>query len=124
MAANAYNDHQNRTLLALLLAGQDVDTIARIMDRTPASILRKATIFRDDGLLKVAPKGTAIRNFAPRTAANDPGITLKGDDALVEDCLNEGGFPTAVVLDRRTFWVRPDGRQWAHTPPQPRRRAA
>jgi hypothetical protein len=53
-----------------------------------------------------------------------PPITLREDDSLVSRCLSEGGFPTAVSLAGRTFWIKADGSQWAHTPPKARRVAA
>jgi hypothetical protein len=38
------------------------------------------------------------------------------DDLYVFGCQVAGGFPRAVELGERTFWVTPEGRQWAPRP--------
>lgn len=58
----------------------------------------------------------AVRNRQIRlgVGTESPGVPIKldGDDELVAACMAEGGFPRAVVLNGKTFWVGLDGYPW------------
>lgn len=106
--------------------------LAKSLGRTHNAVEHRIGALRAAGLLppvvtSAQRSGQRHRGYAnigePPTSIG-PGITLNKDQDLVLACLAAGGFPRAVVLDGRTFWIRPDGAPWAHTPVAGRKLAA
>ncbi len=123
MSSPAYSDDETETLITLLTAGFDTAVVAKIMKRSVDSVRVKASKLRAEAKLDRLP-GRPAPQSAGASAASDPGISLSNDQALVRACRVEGGFPQAITLHSRTFWIRSDGSQWSHTPAPGERKAA
>lgn len=93
--------------------------IAEGLDRHVKSVANRMVYLRKTGVLPgyQAKYGSAAVSFVPC-------ITLHGDERVVREVLAEGGYPQARKHGGRTFWIKPDGSEWRHTPPKATRRAA
>lgn len=93
--------------------------IAESLDRHVKSVSNRMVYLRKTGVLP-----GFLTKYGSEAVSFVPSFTLHGDERVVREVLAEGGYPQALKHGGQTFWIKPDGSQWRHTPSKATRKAA
>lgn len=115
-AARPYDPSEDEALRQAAINGRTYAETAREIDRSEKSVRARTVVLRVKGFI-VGYEPTRSSCDKP-SKSEAPGVpfTLANDAKLIEATRAEGGFPQAVTLGARTFWVTQTGSAWVHTP--------
>lgn len=119
-----YSADELETLRTLYLARVALAKIAEKLGRSRWSVEKRLSDMRRNGELSEDPSRRGTLHGHHINIKPEPPVRLRDDDRVIRDCLAQGGFPRATVINGKTYWLNADNGPWRHTPRDVRRLAA
>lgn len=117
LVSRPYDPGEDAVLLHGAVTGRGFASMAREIDRSEKSVRERIRALRTKGFLPANdPRPAAVDDQPDAPVGMGAPIILHNDRELVRSTRAEGGFPRALAVNGRTFWVNGNGEQWQHTP--------